>query len=58
MKIKITRGSLLSGPKVILSPEAREEGPRRRGYCIYCRRFCRGATAFCETRVYNEAQGK
>jgi hypothetical protein len=40
---------------IINSRQALKEGPRRIGQCVYCAGPCRGATANCETRVFDES---
>lgn len=36
--------------------QALHEGPRRPGYCVYCKGQCRGFTPHCDCRVYDEAK--
>lgn len=32
-----------------------DEGPRAKGYCVYCREQCYGTSKECESRVWNES---
>ena len=35
---------------------AESEGPRRIGYCVYCKKTCQGVTANCELRVWEDSR--
>jgi hypothetical protein len=36
-------------------PLITNEGPRKRGHCVFCGGQCHGVTTQCETRVWHES---
>lgn len=55
--VTLADGSGSNAPFITINGrQAAHEGPRRVGYCVYCKSQCRGLTANCDLRIYDEAK--